>query len=102
MSELAGYTRDKIRVKSILIRASTSEFGGRLNDDPDGHGDINQYVSVWRDVLYDLEAQAREADDFIDLLARLQDPSGYDASLEGFAFNDLLVRAYAPPAYAGA
>jgi hypothetical protein len=69
--------------------------------DPDGHGDINQYVSVWRDVLYDTSAQAAEADAFVDLLARLVDPAAYDARMAGYSFNELLVRAYAPRGYAG-
>jgi hypothetical protein len=69
--------------------------------DRDGHGDVHQYVSVWRDVLYDASAQATEAEALIDLLARLVDPVRYDPALAGFVFNELSVRAWVPPAYAG-
>jgi hypothetical protein len=69
--------------------------------DTEGHGDINQYVSVWRDVLYDTGEQAVEADTFIDFLARLVDLGANDPALTGFRYSELLVRAYAPPGYAG-
>ena len=63
--------------------------------------DNHQHVSVWRDVIYDERAQSNEADEFIDLLARLDDPAGYDPAERDYMHNQVIVKAYAPPAYAG-
>lgn len=69
--------------------------------DENQYGDIYQQVSVWRDVLYDNVAKASEADHFIDVLARAVDPSSFDPALSTYDFNELMVRPFAYPAYAG-
>jgi hypothetical protein len=69
--------------------------------DTEGNGDVHQYVSVWRNVLYNTTAQATEADAFIDLLVNLVDSGRRDSTRSGYSFSNLLVRAYTPPAYAG-